>query len=163
MILELMACAMLMKPLPEWRSKMIWEPAQIIYDNGTNLIAYDITDEERALLERCVMSEAGGESYDVQEAVATVILNRVFAPDKFNATITGVITAEGQFSTHDNGEPTKSVKLAVHNALQYYGGAYQCIPSQIYYFRQGHYHEWALDYAHIGNLYFSAPKSACIN
>ena len=52
MILELMACAMLMKPLPEWRSKMIWEPAQIIYDNGTNLIAYDITDEERAMTYR---------------------------------------------------------------------------------------------------------------
>ena len=42
-----------------------------------------ITDEEIALMERCVMSEAGGCTCECQEAVATVILNRWQHPDKY--------------------------------------------------------------------------------
>lgn len=164
MIIEALAiCTVLKVGAPVGRSKMIYEPKQIIYDNGTNLICYDISDEERTLMERCVMSEAGNQSYDAQEAVATVILNRVFYPDKFGCTITGVINAEGQFSTHDNGEPTVSVRLAVHNAIQYYGGPCQCIPPQVVYFRSWYYHEWAQDYCKLDDMYFSIPKDACIN
>ena len=39
-----------------------------------------ISDEDKELIARCVMSEAGGESEDCQEAVATVILNRYMSP-----------------------------------------------------------------------------------
>lgn len=117
-----------------------------------------ITDEEIALMERCVMSEAGGCSCECQEAVATVILNRWQHPDKYPDTITGVITEEGQFSTHDNGKPTLSVRLAVHNAIVYYNTALMDLPYQIYYFRQDHYHNFGVPYESIDNLYFSGPE-----
>ena len=117
-----------------------------------------ITDEEIQLMERCVMSEAGGCTCECQEAVATVILNRWQHPDKYPDTITGVITEEGQFSTHDNGEPTLSVRLAVHNAIVYYNTALMDLPYQIYYFRQDHYHNFGVPYESIDNLYFSGPE-----
>lgn len=116
-----------------------------------------ITDEEIQMMERCVMSEAGGCTCECQEAVATVILNRWQHPDKYPDTITGVITEEGQFSTHDNGEPTLSVRLAVHNAIVYYNTALMDLPYQIYYFRQDHYHNFGVPYESIDNLYFSGP------
>lgn len=114
-----------------------------------------ITDEEIELMERCVMSEAGGCSCECQEAVATVILNRWQHPDKYPDTISGVINEEGQFSTHDNGKPTVSVRVAVHNAIVYYNTAVQDLPSQIYYFRQDKYHNFGVPYCSIDNLYFS--------
>lgn len=117
-----------------------------------------ITDEEIQLMERCVMSEAGGCTCECQEAVATVILNRWQHPDKYPDTITGVITEEGQFSTKDNGEPTLSVRLAVHNAIVYYNTALMDLPYQIYYFRQDHYHNFGVPYESIDNLYFSGPE-----
>ena len=164
MIIEALAiCTVLKIGAPVGRSKMMWEPKQITFDTGTNIIMYEITEEERALLERVVMSEAGNQDYEAQEAVATVVLNRVFCPDKFGDNIKDVINAEGQFSTHDNGFPTVSCRLAVHNALQFYGGPCQLIPSQIYYFRSGHYHDFGLDYCRFDDLYFSAPKDACLD
>ena len=117
-----------------------------------------ITDEEIQLMERCVMSEAGGCTCECQEAVATVILNRWQHPDKYPDTIAGVITEEGQFSTKDNGEPTLSVRLAVHNAIVYYNTALMDLPYQIYYFRQDHYHNFGVPYESIDNLYFSGPE-----
>ena len=118
-----------------------------------------ITDEEIALMERVVMSEAGGESAECQEAVATVILNRWQNPENFPDTITEVIMAEGQFSTLDNGEPTVSVRVAVHNAIVYYNTAVQELPSQIYYFRAGHYHNFGTPYCTIDHLYFSGADN----
>lgn len=116
-----------------------------------------ITDEEIALMERCVMSEAGGCSCECQEAVATVILNRWQNPEKYPDSISEVILQEGQFSTHDNGKPTLSVRLAVHNAIVYYNTALMDLPYQIYYFRQDHYHNFGVPYESIDNLYFSGP------
>lgn len=162
MILEMIACCMILKVKPEVKP-MVYEPKQIIVETREGLEVYDITPEDRAMLERCVMSEAGGEGIMAQEAVAVTILNRVFCPDKFPDTITGVITAEGQFSIHDNGAPTVSVRVAVHNALQYYGTCKQILPAQVYYFRDTYYHDWALDYCSFGDLYFSAPKDAIID
>ena len=116
-----------------------------------------ITDDEIALLERVVMSEAGNQSVECQEAVATVILNRWQCKDKFADTIEGVVFAPNQFSTHDNGEPTVSVRVAVYNAIVYYNTACMNIPYQIYYFRSGHYHNFGTPYQCIDDLYFSGP------
>lgn len=121
-----------------------------------------ITDEEYNLLLRCVMSEAGGEGVDCQEAVATVILNRWQDPDGFEDTLTGVITSPGQFSTHDNGAPTDEVKEAVDNAIYYYNTALQCIPSEVLYFRSGHYHNFGFPYISIDDLYFSTNKEVLL-
>lgn len=165
MIFEAIAIATVLKTGVHGGYTKMQEPTQICFyvEDGADQVTYFVTDEEIELMRRCVMSEAGGECYEAQEAVATTILNRVFCPDKFGNSIDAVITAPGQFSCHDNGEPTVSVMMAVHNALQYYGGPCQMLPSQVYYFRSNYYHEFALDYARFGNLYFSVPKDACVN
>lgn len=122
-----------------------------------------ITPEEIQLLNRCVMSEAGDQSCECQEAVATVILNRWLNHEKFPDTITGVITAEDQFSTHDNGEPTVSVMLAVYNAIYYYNTVCQDLPKQVYYFRGFHYHNFGIPYCSIDDLYFSLAEGASVD
>ena len=122
-----------------------------------------ITDEEIALMERCVMSEAGGQSVDCQEAVATVILNRWQNPDKYPDNIIDVINDQDQFSTHDNGKPTVSVKLAVHNAIVYSNTYLMCIPYQTYWFRADHYHSFGMPYVSIDDLYFSVDEGAVLD
>lgn len=121
-----------------------------------------ITPDEVALLNRVVMSEAGGESVYAQEAVATVILNRWQNPDNYAETIRGVIFETGQFSTHDNGAPTVSVRVAVHNAITYYNTEFMCLPYQVYYFRSGHYHDFGTPYCEISHLYFSLPDDVIL-
>lgn len=61
---------------------------------------------EEELLAALIFCEAGGESYDAQLAVGSVVLNRVNSP-YFADTITGVIYQSGQFS------PAASGRLAV--------------------------------------------------
>ena len=117
-----------------------------------------ISESDIALIERCVMSESGNQSCRAQEAVATVILNRWQDPD-FPDTITGVINAEGQFSTADNGAPTMQVKLAVRNAIIYYNTYCQDMPKEILYFRSGHYHDFGIPYINIDDLYFSGSEN----
>ena len=121
-----------------------------------------LTDEEIHLIERCVMSEAGSQNVDTQEAVATVILNRWQCPDKYGATISDVINAEGQFSTHDNGEPTVSVRLAVRNAIVYYNTYLMCIPREVLYFRAYRYHDFGVPYCTMQDLYFSTASDVLL-
>lgn len=129
-----------------------------ILDNG-NVFQF-IDSEDIALMERCVMSEAGNQPVKAQEAVATVILNRYMNPEKYPDTIEGVITDPGQFSTADNGEPTVSVRLAVYNAIVYYNTCYQDLPKSAYYFRSGHYHDFGIPYCNYGDMYFSLAEDA---
>lgn len=121
-----------------------------------------IIPDEVALLNRVVMSEAGGESVYAQEAVATVILNRWQNPDKYPESIREVIFEDGQFSLNDNGLPTVSVRVAVHNAITYYNTEFMCLPYQVYYFRSGHYHDFGTPYCEISHLYFSLPDDVIL-
>ena len=137
-------------------------------DTGMSILSNEgdrifITPEEIQLLNRCVMSEAGDQSCECQEAVATVILNRWMNPEKFPDNITDVITADNQFSTHDNGEPTVSVQVAVYNAIYYYNTACQDLPKQVYYFRGFHYHNFGIPYKSIDDLYFSLAEGASVD
>lgn len=129
-----------------------------ILDNG-NVFQF-IDTEDIKLMERCVMSEAGNQSVMAQEAVATVILNRWMNPEKYPDTIEGVITDPGQFSTHDNGEVTVSVRLAVYNAIVYYNTYQQDLPKSAYYFRADKYHDFGIPYCNYGDLYFSLASDA---
>ena len=120
----------------------------------------DISAEDIALIERCVMSEAGGESSECQVAVATVILNRVACPSKFPDTVPGVIYAQNQFSLHNNGDVSFEVRLNVLAALTLYDG--QRIPYQLYYFRNSHYHNFGVPYKKIDNTYFSLSENVLL-
>lgn len=112
----------------------------------------DVTDEERALMERVVMSEASLLPLDGKQAVAQTIVNRVRS-SSFPNNIEAVINQPYQYSTSDNGTPDAKCKEAVEAALKYEG-----FPLDMYYFRTGHYHSFAEDYCQIGNTYFSTER-----
>ena len=118
-----------------------------------------ITQEEIDLMARVVMSEAGNQDIDCKEAVATVILNRWVSPN-YPVRIKDVIYSEGQFSTADNGTPTDECYQAVYSAIVWFGTENAIVPKSCYYFRAYHYHEWAIDYCQLDDMYFSLGKDA---
>lgn len=106
------------------------------------------------LLERCVMAEGGGESYECQRAIACVIVNRVL-DENYPDTVEEVIRQTGQFSTWPllkSTEASNEVKQAVREAL-----TTAAIPENVVYFRAGYYHRWGSDFCRIDNTYFSTP------
>ncbi|KAF0197747.1 MAG: N-acetylmuramoyl-L-alanine amidase [Bacillota bacterium] len=88
-----------------------------------------VSPNDRHLLARAVYSEARGEPFEGQVAVAAVILNRVRSPI-FPTTISGVIfqplaftaVADGQFYLTPNEEAYRAAQLAV-NGWDPSGGA----------------------------------------
>lgn len=98
---------------------------------------------------RVVMNEAGGESYKCQVAVAETIINRINS-DEFPDTIYEVLYQPYQYSHADNGEITDSVNEAVTQALEQH-----IYDTDMMYFREDYYHEFAEDYFYINNMYFS--------
>ena len=115
-----------------------------------------LTHEQLDLLERCVMAEGGGESYECQVAIACVIINRVL-DDAYPDTVDGVIKQRGQFSTWpshiERVVPTDEVKQAVREAL-----TEAVIPEDVLFFRADRYHSWATNYCRLDNTYFSKPR-----
>ncbi|HHW13863.1 MAG TPA: spore cortex-lytic protein [Firmicutes bacterium] len=67
-----------------------------------------VTEEERLLLAKLVMAEAGNEPLDGQVAVAAVVVNRVRHAG-FPKTVTGVIQEPGQFKAVELGRLDKLV------------------------------------------------------
>lgn len=122
-----------------------------------------LTNYDIQLLEHCVMSEAGGESLQCQEAVACVILNRWLNPEKYGDTIYDVIYAPGQFSCSMSNQPTVSVRLAVHDALLDLNTYLAPVPYNCYYFRANHYHEnLGIPYCNYDNTYFSLAEDSAL-
>jgi spore germination cell wall hydrolase CwlJ-like protein len=72
--------------------------------------AYELTQEEREIIERVVAAEARGETLKGQMAVANVIKDRA---ELWNMTPTEVVTAKGQFAEPFQGEISEDTKLAV--------------------------------------------------
>lgn len=79
-----------------------------------------ITNDELYLLSKLVSSEARGESYEGQVAVAAVVINRVL-DDRFPNNIKDVIYQKNAFSVVNNGQiyknPTDSAYKAAREAL----------------------------------------------
>lgn len=79
-----------------------------------------ITNDELYLLSKLVSSEARGESYEGQVAVAAVVINRVL-DSRFPNNIKDVIYQKNAFSVVNNGEiyknPTDSAYKAAREAL----------------------------------------------
>ncbi|GAA0701855.1 cell wall hydrolase [Paraclostridium ghonii] len=79
-----------------------------------------ITNDELYLLSKLVSSEARGESYEGQVAVAAVVINRVL-DSRFPDNIKDVIYQKNAFSVVNNGEiykdPTDSAYKAAREAL----------------------------------------------
>lgn len=89
--------------------------------SGTNVAkGRSVTNQEMELMARAVYSEARGESFLGQVAVAAVILNRVDHPD-FPNTIAGVIYEPWAFTSINDGQfwltPNQTAYAAVREAL----------------------------------------------
>lgn len=108
------------------------------------------SQDEIDLMARVVMSEASIEPFDCKQAIAAVILNR-YRAGNYGSTIYDVVYSPNQFSTGNNGEPTEECYDAVQAAIDYPNS----FPSDMLYFRTGHYFAKYHDYAHIGKTYFS--------
>ena len=109
----------------------------------------EISSDEFYEICRVVMNESGGEPYQTQVAVAETIINRV-SSDKFPNTVIEVLYQPYQYSHYQNGEITDSVREAVKQALEYH-----TYDTDMVYFRDWYYHEFAEDYFYINNMYFS--------
>lgn len=112
--------------------------------------ATSVTEEEYELLLRVCMSECGGkygEPLEGKIAVVETILNRC---DMYGKSIEDIVYAPNQYSVADNGEPDDTVRQAVDIAL-----SRRTYPSNMLYFRTGHYHSFGEPYIKIGSHYFS--------
>ena len=79
----------------------------------------ELTPEEEYLLACIIWLEARGESFEGQQAIAEIVLNRLVSED-FPNTINDVIFAENQFSTTaflDDAEPGEIQYKAIQTAL----------------------------------------------
>lgn len=113
-----------------------------------------LNKEERELLCRTVYCEAGNQSIETQEMVALTILNRLES-DKFPNTLHDVIYQKNQYevttwSGFENYGWTEQVEKAVENSL-----IENRHPSDMYYFRNGYYHSFGVQYMQSGDLYFN--------
>lgn len=133
------------------------EYCYMILRNGN--YSYVLSYAEEAYICRCITKEAGGESDEGQQAVATVIFNRLFSP-KFPNTISEIIVP-GQFEVCDDyDDVTPQVKINLQRAIIDYGTQCQQIPYNCYYFRADHYHDFGIPYRQIGNNFFSLSEEA---
>lgn len=162
MIAGVIAAAYMTFQLPETVDpKPFYEEGyEVVYTGNNYYLMMDQADID--LMARVVMSEAGGQSDECKEAVATVMLNRLASPD-YPITLYDVVHQKGAFSTANNGAPTNECYLAVYSALTWFGTDYAILPKSCYYFRDSHYHSWALNYRKIGDLYFSCKRNASID
>lgn len=158
----------LMEEMPEAEALLVEESAIVEEAYTPRVIEYhykeytplpkwriSITNEQLDLLERCVMAEGGGETYECQVAIACVIINRVLS-DNYPDNIDAVIKQKGQFSTWpkmiQKATASNQVKQAVREAL-----TSEVIPENVLYFRANRYHKWGNRYCRIDNTYFSTP------
>lgn len=134
-------------------------PCSILTASGDRIL---VSDAEIEMMERVVAAEARGETVDAQEGAATVILNR-WQDGSFGESLMDVMTADGQFADPYDGEIKLATHLAVKNALIYYNTYCMCIPAQVLYFRDSHYHiDIGKPYCSIGNLYFSTRSDVVL-
>ena len=103
-----------------------------IYTNSTSS-GSSSNNSNLNLLAKAVYSEARGESYKGQVAVAAVVLNRVENPS-FPNTVSGVIYQPGAFTAVADGQinltPNSTARKAAQDAINGWDPTYGCI----YYF-----------------------------
>lgn len=83
-------------------------------------VGMTLTMDERELLARMVWVESRGEPIEGQQAVAEVVLNRLYAGN-FQSSVESIIMAEGQFNSArflDDAEPNQTQYEAVEHALK---------------------------------------------
>lgn len=133
----------------------------LLFTNLQTAYAYDnswmhkFSDDDMQMLYQLVHAESGNQDLTTQEAVASVVINRVMS-EYFPNSVSSVIFADGQFSVVDNGSiwctPSEQSIQAVNNVCE--NGV--TIKNNIYFFRNSHYHNGYTDEMQLGVLYFSS-------
>ena len=90
---------------------------KITLNSSSGATNSSLSSSEMNLLARCVYSEARGEPYAGQVAVAAVVLNRVRS-SKFPNTVAGVIYQKGAFTAVDDGQINLSPNQSAYNAVR---------------------------------------------
>lgn len=133
--------------------------------------SYLLTDENLVLLAKTIFLEAGIESYECKEAVASVIINRLNT-GRWGETLHDVIYAPSQFAVAKNIEKTvpyscpeapyyeKSKEFISRwddcfAAAEYVLVHGSTLPANVLYFRANYYFDWATPYTQIDHTYFS--------
>lgn len=112
---------------------------------------YGFTEEEIDLLARMCMSEASILGTDAKHGIVHTALARFYS-GKFGDSIEDILTKPYQYSLQDNGTPTEECYCIVRHAIKYFDSDF---PSNMYYFRENHYHGFGDPYLKIGSTYFS--------
>ena len=124
-------------------------------DFSTNYV--DLTGDEIYELATLVYLECGIESFECQQAVASVVINRMTTGGK---TLSDVIYEPNQFSPAPlipKSKPSESTLKAVMTVVE----CGPTIPEYVTFFRADHYHDWGNRYESfmcIDNTYFSYDK-----
>lgn len=117
------------------------------------------TEEEFALICTTVFCESGSRTSKEQTMVALTILNQINS-GKFGDSVREVIYRKNNFAVTkwDNFENRGWSERVERNVLKAFEKNEH--PSDMYYFRTGHYHNWehAEDYMKVGKIYFSTDK-----
>ena len=111
----------------------------------------EVKDEptyDKALLAKVCMGEAGTEPMVGKVAVIATILNRC---DAYSKTVAEVVYAPNQYYTGYCGEISEEALQAVEIAI----AQRDLFPSDMFYFRTNHYHNFGEPYVPIGSHYFS--------
>lgn len=105
----------------------------------------DISDDDAYLVAQIVYLEARGESYECQQAVTSVILNRM---TNGNKSARSVIFAQNQFSTASSINSANPSDDLVTMVKQIFKNG-PTIPTYVTYFRAGKYHQWNTEYGRV--------------
>lgn len=133
------------------RARMMTEGVSTIEEDISNVI--EVESEKKYLLARLVYAEAGGESDEHQQAVASVVLNRMNS-DKFPDSIDEVIYQRNplQYACIEDGNIDKIPdERAIKNAYYIWDNG-SILPDNVLY--QAEFKQGSGVYKKIGNTYF---------
>lgn len=112
-----------------------------------------LTDEEKEIFATIIYLEGGGESYECQLGIGSVILNRL-ENGHWGNTLESVLYAKNQFTPAHrikSTTPTDTQRKVVEQLLT----EGTTLPYYVMYFRAWYYFSWAEPYTHIDDTYFS--------
>lgn len=127
-----------------------------VYVATKNINKYSLTDDEVYMLAALLYLEGRGESIECQEAICSVVLNRMSLWEMSLYDVIYQANPDPQFSTAYLVSSTvpEQEQIDVVNSVISNGVS---IPEYVCYFRASYYHDWygMNDYTDLDNTYFS--------
>jgi hypothetical protein len=110
-----------------------------------------VTDSEIRDIAALVYLEAGSQSYSCQQAIASVIINRML---KYNKSALSVIYEPGVFSPASRVRYTTPSQSCMNAVISVINDG-PTLPRNVLAFRNGHYHNFGTPYVCIDGVYFT--------